>query len=66
MILQVSDDIFDLITEMLIECGFNDAIEEITIYQECEWAELENQVPKEEIKQTPKLYKRKDKKKCVY
>tara|TARA_R100001163_G_C5017262_1_gene161196 strand:+ start:366 stop:545 length:180 start_codon:yes stop_codon:yes gene_type:complete len=58
MILQVDNEIYELILQTLMECGYDDIIEDIVIYQECEH-------DKEDEPQPPKLQKKKKNKKSA-
>ena len=55
MILQVDNEIYELILQTLMECGYDDVIEDIVVYQECENQDDDNK---------PKSSKKKKKKIC--
>ena len=60
MILQVEAELYELILQTLMECGYDSVIEDIVVYQECEH--------QEEVKvevEKPKLSLREKKKKNV-
>lgn len=60
MILQVDDEIYELILQTLMECGYDDVIEDIVIYQECEH---ESEDDDNDIIKPTKIEKKKKKKK---
>ena len=57
MILQVDNEIYELILQTLMECGYDDVIEDIVVYQEC-FEEVNDDDNK------PKSRKKKNKKIC--
>jgi len=65
MILQVEDELYELILQTLMECGYDGVIEDIVVYQECSWEDekVEKEISKELKK--PKLSLREKKKKNV-
>tara|TARA_R110000765_G_scaffold346126_1_gene436321 strand:+ start:1458 stop:1652 length:195 start_codon:yes stop_codon:yes gene_type:complete len=60
MILQVDEEIHELIIQCLLECGFVDEIDDITVYQEC-YEKIEDD--EEKINVEPKTSKKKKNKK---
>ncbi len=64
MILQVDNEIYELILQTLMECGYDDVIEDIVVYQECENQDNEVNDDKSDDDNKPKSSKKKNKKIC--
>lgn len=66
MILQVDEELYELILNTLMECGYDDAIEDIVVYHECiEEVNDESDDDESDDDNKPKSKKKKNKKICA-
>ena len=59
MILQVDDEIYKLILNTLMECRYDDVIEDIVIYKECEHESEDDENKYDDDNVLPKIEKKK-------